>query len=88
MLDTNLVGTINCLEAARARGAAFLFLSTSRIYPIAPLNALPFVEDETRFRWQDAAGDRPASRHTGSPRTSRWPGRGRSTGRASWRANS
>ena len=51
VLETNLVGTINCLEAARSRGAAVLFLSTSRIYPIAALNDLPFVEDETRFRW-------------------------------------
>ena len=56
VLDTNLVGTINCLEAARARGAAFLFLSTSRIYPIAALNDLPFAETETRFRWDDAPG--------------------------------
>jgi CDP-paratose 2-epimerase len=51
ILNTNLVGTINCLEAARARGAAFLFLSTSRIYPIEPLNNLPFTETDTRFRW-------------------------------------
>jgi CDP-paratose 2-epimerase len=56
VLDTNLLGTINCLEAARTRGAAFLFLSTSRIYPIAPLNELPFTEAETRFRWDDDAG--------------------------------
>lgn len=52
VLETNLAGTINCLEAARARGAAFLFLSTSRVYPIARLNELPYVEAETRFRWQ------------------------------------
>ncbi len=56
VLDTNLVGTINCLEAARTRGAAFLFLSTSRIYPIAALNDLPFTETETRFRWDDVPG--------------------------------
>ncbi len=56
VLDVNLGGTINCLEAARARGAAFLFLSTSRIYPIAPLNNLSFVETDTRFRWVDIAG--------------------------------
>ena len=56
VLDTNLVGTINCLEAARTRGAAFLFLSTSRIYPIAALNDLPFAETETRFRWDDVPG--------------------------------
>ncbi len=51
LLNTNLLGTINCLEAARTRGAAFLFLSTSRVYPMAPLNELPYAEDETRFRW-------------------------------------
>lgn len=51
LLNSNLVGTIHCLEAARAGGAAVLFLSTSRIYPIERLNALPFVEEETRFRW-------------------------------------
>lgn len=54
VLETNLVGTIHCLEAARTRGAAFLFLSTSRIYPIATLNDLPFSETETRFRWEDS----------------------------------
>jgi CDP-paratose 2-epimerase len=56
VLDTNLVGTINCLEAARIRGAAFLFLSTSRVYPIEALNDLPFTETDTRFRWDDVVG--------------------------------
>jgi CDP-paratose 2-epimerase len=56
VLITNLVGTINCLEAARIRGAAFLFLSTSRIYPIRALNNLPFIESETRYRWTPAPG--------------------------------
>ncbi len=51
ILETNLIGTINCLEAARSHGAAFLFLSTSRIYPIGPLNNLPFTETDTRVRW-------------------------------------
>jgi CDP-paratose 2-epimerase len=63
VLNTNLLGTINCLEAARVRGAAFLFLSTSRVYPIAALNALPFAEDETRFRWLAQAGVRGFSEH-------------------------
>ena len=48
----------------RCRGAAFLFLSTSRIYPIAALNDLPFTETETRFRWDDAPGF-PDSRDAG-----------------------
>ncbi len=35
VLQTNLTGTINCLEAARRHGADVIFLSTSRVYPIA-----------------------------------------------------
>jgi CDP-paratose 2-epimerase len=49
VLDTNLRGTIHCLELARRCGAAFLFLSTSRVYPIAALSRLPLRETETRF---------------------------------------
>ncbi|MFQ5734719.1 MAG: NAD-dependent epimerase/dehydratase family protein [Planctomycetaceae bacterium] len=51
VLNTNLSGTTNCLELARQRGAAFLFLSTSRVYPIRALNELRFEETDTRFRW-------------------------------------
>lgn len=51
VLDTNLVGTLRSLELARERGAAFLLLSTSRVYPIAALNALPVVETDTRLSW-------------------------------------
>lgn len=49
VVDTNLQGTLHCLELARRHGAAFVFLSTSRVYPIAALEALPFVETDTRF---------------------------------------
>jgi CDP-paratose 2-epimerase len=59
LLNTNLVGTINCLEAARIRGAAFLFLSTSRVYPMAPLNALAFEETASRFAWIEPCAPRP-----------------------------
>ena len=41
VINTNLTGTINCLEAVRRCGAAMIFLSTSRVYPIAGLRALP-----------------------------------------------
>ena len=59
VLDANLVGTIRCLEAARRHGAAFLFLSTSRVYPIHALNALRYAEEATRFQLaerQDVSG--------------------------------
>ena len=47
--DTNLVGAFNCLELARRDGAQMVFLSTSRVYPVAGLNALALREGETRF---------------------------------------
>jgi CDP-paratose 2-epimerase len=51
VIQTNLAGTLNCVEAARRRQAAFLFLSTSRVYPIKRINTLGYREDDTRFRW-------------------------------------
>ena len=49
LLNTNLVGTIHCLELARRCGAAVVFLSTSRVYPIRLLNELAIEETPTRF---------------------------------------
>jgi len=49
LLQTNLVGAINCFELARKNKADVIFLSTSRIYPIAKLNSLRFIEEKTRF---------------------------------------
>jgi CDP-paratose 2-epimerase len=48
-LNTNLVGTLNCLEFARKRAGGFVFLSTSRVYSIRPLCDLNLTESETRF---------------------------------------
>jgi CDP-paratose 2-epimerase len=53
VLQTNLVGTINCLELARQTQADFIFLSTSRVYPIAHLGTLKYKETETRFQLLD-----------------------------------
>jgi CDP-paratose 2-epimerase len=49
VLQTNLTGTIHCLEAARRHGAAIIFLSTSRVYSIAALRALPLERGATRL---------------------------------------
>jgi CDP-paratose 2-epimerase len=49
LMQTNLQGTINCLEVARKYKADFVFLSTSRVYPIKQINSLTFEETETRF---------------------------------------
>ena len=50
-INTNLVGTINCLELAREKGADIIFFSTSRVYPYDSLNAIQKVETKTRFVW-------------------------------------
>jgi len=49
VIRTNLVGCFHCLELARHARADVIFISTSRVYPFAALNNLPFVEEETRF---------------------------------------
>jgi CDP-paratose 2-epimerase len=49
LVQTNLNGTINCLDFARIHDARFIFLSTSRVYPIKTINELEYVEEETRF---------------------------------------
>lgn len=49
LINTNLIGTINCLELARKCQAQFVFLSTSRVYPIQTINQLQFQEGGTRF---------------------------------------
>ena len=50
---TNLVGAFNCLEQARRWNCGFLFLSTSRVYPIERLESHPWSEGDTRFCWKD-----------------------------------
>ena len=49
VLDTNLVGALNCFEYARRHEAGILFLSSSRVYPVAAINGLDFREEPTRF---------------------------------------
>jgi CDP-paratose 2-epimerase len=48
-VQTNLVGAFNCLERARQEDAFLVFLSTSRVYPVAPQLELELEETETRF---------------------------------------
>jgi len=49
LIDTNLNGTINTLNFARKHGADFIFLSTSRVYPIERIGEINFTENGTRF---------------------------------------
>jgi CDP-paratose 2-epimerase len=61
MLNTNLLGTIHCLELARRCQSDFIFLSTSRVYPIALLNQLYTEETASRFVLRDEQPIRGAS---------------------------
>lgn len=53
LFQTNLVGAYHCLEKARQWGSGVLFLSTSRVYPVARLEAHAWREEATRFAWED-----------------------------------
>jgi CDP-paratose 2-epimerase len=48
LLETNLVGTLNCLEYGRAHTAGMIFLSTSRVYPIPALQRLKLVLNDSK----------------------------------------
>ncbi|HZU25726.1 MAG TPA: NAD-dependent epimerase/dehydratase family protein [Bryobacteraceae bacterium] len=52
-VETNLFGCYNCLNLARRNRADFIFLSSSRVYPVGALNRLTYRQTETRFEWMD-----------------------------------
>jgi CDP-paratose 2-epimerase len=54
LIHTNLNGTIHLLNLAKKHQAGFLFLSTSRIYPIKQLEELSYREAESRFELEEA----------------------------------
>lgn len=49
VVNTNLLGTINCLNFAVKNHSDFIFLSTSRVYPIENIEQIEFEETESRF---------------------------------------
>lgn len=49
VVEHNLISTINLLEFCRRQDAGFILLSTSRVYSIPPLAALPLTRSRTRF---------------------------------------
>ncbi|HVN85512.1 MAG TPA: NAD-dependent epimerase/dehydratase family protein [Candidatus Binatia bacterium] len=70
LLNTNLVGTLHLLEYCRRQRARMVFLSTSRVYPIAALCGLRLDEAPTRFELaaqQDVPGVSAAGFSEGFP---------------------
>jgi CDP-paratose 2-epimerase len=53
LVRSNLIGAYNCLELARRCQAQFVFLSTSRVYPVQALLQLAVEEAETRLTLAD-----------------------------------
>ncbi|MGA9285055.1 MAG: NAD-dependent epimerase/dehydratase family protein [Solirubrobacteraceae bacterium] len=49
LIRTNLLGAYHCLEEVARHRAQVVFLSTSRVYPVAALRKLSFSEGNTRF---------------------------------------
>lgn len=56
VINTNLTGMVNCLEHARKSNASFVFLSSSRVYPVKTINSLKYVEKATRFELTEGQG--------------------------------
>jgi len=63
LINANLTGTVNCLELAARHQAGFIFLSTSRVYPIKNLELAAYTEKETRFEWSNSQTMRGISRN-------------------------
>ena len=62
LLNTNLLGTVKCLEFARKHDSAFMFLSTSRVYPVKTINSLNYNELPKRFELSATQPTKGASR--------------------------
>lgn len=56
LLDTNLKGTMHCLDFALRRVKRTVFLSTSRVYSMAPLRELALEEGPKRFELKGSRG--------------------------------
>ena len=53
VINTNLIGQLNCLELVRQHGSDFIYLSTSRVYPFKIINALNIIEGTKRYEFLD-----------------------------------
>ncbi|MEH3055215.1 MAG: NAD-dependent epimerase/dehydratase family protein [Patulibacter minatonensis] len=55
LVPVNLTGAHHCFQAAARHDAHVVFLSTSRVYPIEPIESLTYDEHATRFEPADDA---------------------------------
>jgi CDP-paratose 2-epimerase len=57
-LTNNTFGLVNVLEKARRDEAILIFWSTNKVYSGDRVNAIPVIERDTRWAWNEAAGYR------------------------------
>jgi CDP-paratose 2-epimerase len=62
VLEHNLGGTLNLLEYCKEHRAGLILLSTSRVYSITPLAALPLEVADNAFRPTDASAQKGKSK--------------------------
>jgi CDP-paratose 2-epimerase len=55
VVEHNLYGTVNLLEYCKRIGAGLVLLSTSRVYSIPALAALPLTKGKGAFEWDENA---------------------------------
>lgn len=65
VVEHNLVGTLNMLEFCRLHRAGFILLSTSRVYAVKPLAALPVQVVDEAFRPEKSASFPPGVSEAG-----------------------
>ena len=53
LIGSNFNGTLNCLNLAVKYKANFIYLSTSRVYPIKQIESINFIETDSRFEISD-----------------------------------
>tara|TARA_S200000501_G_scaffold129580_1_gene122447 strand:+ start:6728 stop:7801 length:1074 start_codon:yes stop_codon:yes gene_type:complete len=53
LINNNFISSLNAIEWCAKTKCKFLFLSTSRVYPIKKLDKISFVESSTRFEWME-----------------------------------
>lgn len=63
LVEHNLLGTLNLLEFCKYRSAGLVLLSTSRVYSIGALRALPLREEASRFVLEGAVRASGCSQH-------------------------
>lgn len=62
VINNNLLGSINCFNTCLKYKAKLIFFSTSRVYPIEIIDKANFVEEATRFAFDEKQSEKGISK--------------------------